>query len=134
MNRWHDGKIHSVSFSPDGTKIVSSCDEGIVQVSNMSARWEVLINALIGPSEFDGSVLSVTFSPDSRYIYCGFTHGAVRRWDVQVGQTAGVLVDRWPIGSAVPMAFSPNVTSSSQPDKVQVWTWRRVTVLRNATI
>src|SRR6266571_2517175 len=78
----HKGSVMSVGFSPDGQRIVSGSDGGIIGV------W----NATTGETEagpFTGhtySVMSVGFSPDCQCIVSGSSDGTIRVWNATTGE------------------------------------------------
>ena len=80
----HSGSVTSVSFSPDGSRIVSGSKDSTVRV--WDAVTGEVINTLTGHS---GYVLSVSsFSPDgSRIVSSGSYDNTVRIWDALSGQS-----------------------------------------------
>ncbi|KAG2065808.1 WD40 repeat-like protein, partial [Suillus decipiens] len=72
----------SVSFSPDGTRIVSCSQDSTVRV------WDAATGLPLG-EPFRGhtdSVRSVSFSPDGSRIVSGSRDSTVRMWDAAMGQ------------------------------------------------
>ena len=76
----HSGSVRSVSFSPDGSRIVSGSGDSTVRV--WDAVTEKVINTLTGHSDF---VMSVSFSPDGSRIVSGSWDNTVRVWDALLG-------------------------------------------------
>ena len=58
------GEVASISFSPDGTRVVCGYLDGAVCILD-SASWRIIVGPLEGHK---GAVRSVTFSLDGRYI------------------------------------------------------------------
>lgn len=72
----HSNHVNSVAFSPDGTKIISGSEDGIIKI------WEAnsgkCIQTLKG---YSSKVESVAWSPDGKYIVCGEDGGHVKMWE-----------------------------------------------------
>ena len=73
----HLGRVFSVSFSPDGKRIVSGSFDKTVKVWDAQTGQETL--TLKGHSD---TVLSVSFSPDGKRIVSGSSDHTVKVWDV----------------------------------------------------
>ncbi|KAL1745559.1 hypothetical protein HDZ31DRAFT_36103, partial [Schizophyllum fasciatum] len=111
--------VNSVSFSPDGTCIISGSDDGTVRVWN-AATGQPVGDPLRGHGDYIGSV---AFSPDGTRIISGSSNKTVRVWNAATGQPVGVPLcghEHW-IRS---VAFSPDGTriiSGSSDKTVRVW-------------
>jgi WD40 repeat protein len=79
--RGHNDVIHSIAFSPDGSKIVSGSDDETIQVWDASTTIEML-PPLRGHDNF---ISSVAFSPDGSTIVSGSSDGTIRVWDANTG-------------------------------------------------
>jgi WD40 repeat protein len=86
---------NSVSFSPDGKRLVSANGDDTVQVWDAETGREILI--------LKGS--SAAFSPDSKYI-ASTIFGAVKVWDTETGKETPTL--KGFSGGAISVAFSPD--------------------------
>ena len=76
----HSHVVRSVSFSPDGTRIVSGPDDKTVKV------WDAVTGAHLQTLEgHSDKVKSVSFSPDGTRIVSGSDDGTVKVWDVGTG-------------------------------------------------
>jgi hypothetical protein len=78
----HTDSVWSVSFSPDGTRIVSGSSDCTVRV------WDAATGLPLG-EPFQGhtsSVSSVSFSPDGTCILSGSYDSTVRVWDAATAQ------------------------------------------------
>ena len=113
----HSSGVMSVSFSPDGARIVSGSDDNTVRV------WDAvtgrIINTLTG---HNGLVMSVSFSPDGSQIVSGSYDNTVRVWDAVTGEVTNTLMGHGgPVNS---VSFSPDgsrIVSGSDDNTVRVW-------------
>ena len=81
----HSGGINSVSFSPDGTKVVTGSDD------NLAIIWNVKTGEIIGePLKCHSDAInSVSFSPDGTRIVTGSQDKLAIIWDVKTGAIIG---------------------------------------------
>ena len=80
----HTGRVGSLTFSLDGTLLVSGSDDRTVKF------WDVQTGGVI--KSFHGhtrSVRSVSISPDLTIIASGSLDNTIRSWDVQSGECHG---------------------------------------------
>ncbi|KAE9390029.1 WD40 repeat-like protein, partial [Gymnopus androsaceus JB14] len=99
----HDDCVRAVTFSPDGTKIVSGSNDKTIRI------WNATTSAQIGdPIEgHDDWVYSVAFSPDGTRIVSGSHDKILRIWDATTGAQIGDPLEGhtdW----VNPVAFSPD--------------------------
>jgi WD40 repeat protein len=75
----HSGSVRSVSFSPDGKRIVSGGGyrDNTVKVWDAQTGQETL--TLKGHSHY---VMSASFSPDGKRIVSGSADGTLKVWDI----------------------------------------------------
>ncbi|KPA10419.1 hypothetical protein MHK_009379 [Candidatus Magnetomorum sp. HK-1] len=113
----HSENVNSVSYSPDGRRIVSGSDDNTVKIWN--AETGKLIRSLTGHSS---SVRSVSFSPDGRRIVSGSSDKTVKIWDAETGKLIRSLTghssDVWSV------SFSPDgrrIVSGSYDKTVKIW-------------
>ncbi|KAG2346735.1 WD40 repeat-like protein, partial [Suillus weaverae] len=78
----HTAGVNSVSFSPDGTRIVTSSRDSTVRLWD-AATGQPVGEPLRGHTE---GVNSVSFSPDGTRIVTGSRDMTVRLWDAATGQ------------------------------------------------
>lgn len=117
--------VWSVAFSPDGRRIVSSC-EGTLQM------WDVRAGAAIGQPlrGHSGEVTSVAFSPDGTRIVSGSEDGTLRLWDAKTGSAVGEPLRGHSGSSSLgvrSVAFSPDgtrIVSGGGDGTVRLWSAR----------
>jgi WD domain, G-beta repeat len=79
----HSGLVTSVSFSPDGTRIVTSSSDDTAKLWDAQTGTELLVLKLKGP----GGLWSAWFSPDgTRIVTNGTSEGMAKVWDARTGQ------------------------------------------------
>jgi serine/threonine protein kinase len=82
----HSYYVNSVSFSPDGSRIVSGSHDETLKVWDAETGQEML--TLKGHSD---GVMSVSFSPDGRRIVSGSHDETLKVWDAETGQETFTL-------------------------------------------
>ncbi|BDM78830.1 AAA-like domain-containing protein [Acaryochloris marina] len=115
----HQDSVNSVSFSPDGTRIVSGSSDNTVRI------WDAKTGRPIGePLKGHWSaVFSVSFSPDGTRIVSGGWDYTVRIWDAKTGQPMGEpLKGHQNVVNSV--SFSPDgtrIVSGSRDNTLRIW-------------
>jgi WD40 repeat protein len=113
----HENWVSSVTFSPDGSQIVSGSNDHTVRI------WDTTTGeALATLKGHDGSVSSVAFSPDGSQIVSGSWDRTVRIWDTTTGEAVATL--KGYDSSVYSVAFSPDgsqIVSRSLFGAVLVW-------------
>ena len=106
--------VNSVSFSPDGTRVVSG--SGGVHV------WDIVSGGTIF-NLFREMSLSVDFSNDGKYIASGNYDGTISIWNAATGESIHGALGKH--GEHVySVAFSPNsryIASGSSDRTVRIW-------------
>ena len=106
----HTSSVGSVTFSPNGTTLVSGSSDDTVRV--WDAETGSLLRTLTGHTS---SVVGVAFSPDGNIIASASDNAAVRLWDAETGEVVW-LPHAWsyvnffnvPEGFAYGVTFSPD--------------------------
>jgi len=93
--------VQSVSFSPDGKRIVSGSWDKTLKVWDAQTGQETL--TLKGHSN---TVNSVSFSPDGKRIVSGSYDNTLKVWDAQTGQET-LTIDGHSLG-VTSVSFSPD--------------------------
>ncbi|KAG8766590.1 hypothetical protein FRC12_006773 [Ceratobasidium sp. 428] len=112
-------RVRSLSYSPDGTYVVSGSDDEIIRV------WDAHTGQLAGrPLEgHAGLVNSVAYSPDGAYIVSGSDDKTVRIWDAQTYQPVGQPM-REHTASITSVTYSPEgayIVSGSRGGTMIIW-------------
>ena len=128
----HDGPVHTVLFSSDGTLVLSAGLDRLVRVSD--AHSGQAIAALKGHT---GSVYHADFSPDGSRIVSASKDGTARVWDSRSSKIIAELKGhRAPVFCA---HFSPDgtrVVTASEDRTARVWeagTGKTIAVLEGHT-
>ncbi len=95
----HGGPVHTASFSPDGSRIVTATNNGTVRV------WDAATGKELARLDHDGQIAAAAFSPDGLRIITATSNGTVRVWDVATG---GELARLDHDGQITAAAFSPD--------------------------
>src|SRR5262249_19137716 len=69
----HTGKVHSVSWSPDGKRLATGSEDGTVKVWDASGGRELLA--------YPSMVTAVSWSPDGQRLATGSGDGTVKVWE-----------------------------------------------------
>ncbi|KAG8751753.1 hypothetical protein FRC14_007632 [Serendipita sp. 396] len=113
----HEDSVWSVSFSADGSKLVSGSSDHTIRIWDLETEG-AMIKTLRGHT---GPVLSVAFSSDSQKVVSGSHDGTVRVWDVETGE---VKQQRAYESSIWSVAFSPTnlkVVSGCNCHRIYIW-------------
>ncbi len=116
------GKVNSVAFSPDGSRLLS-CNAVGIQL--WSGKWSLSAKADIPERAFTGhtdEVLHATFSPDGTRIVSGSADKTARVWNVKTGKA--VLVLRGHKAAVVSAVFSPDgqrILTASFDGTFRIW-------------
>jgi WD40 repeat protein len=97
------GRVHSVAFSADSSKIVTASSDKTARV------WDVATGKLLGvPMKHDGWLRAVTFDPYGMKIATAADDGCARLWDAASGKLLRPPMKHYRgVGS---VAFSPDGT------------------------
>ena len=128
----HD--VSSVSFSPDGTLIVSGSDGGMIILWDVATQRQVAA----WEGDVDEGSHSVVFSPDGSMLASAHSYSyRIKLWDVGTRQLLDTLKGH--TGAVYSVAFSPDGTTLASVggrDGVILWdvkTRERITTLKGHT-
>ena len=115
----HTGSVESVSFSPDGKRIVSGSYDNTLRIW-AAESGEAIGAPLRGHTNW---VRSVSFSPDGKRLVSGSADDTLRLWDAESGEAIGEPLRGHtnPIYSA---SFSPDgkrIVSGSWDRTLRLW-------------
>ncbi|CCA76377.1 related to WD40-repeat protein (notchless protein) [Serendipita indica DSM 11827] len=81
----HQRSVTAVSFSPDGTRIVSGSWDRTIR------QWDAETGQPLGEplQGHEGEVMAIAFSPDGTRIVSGSSDSTIRQWDAETGQPLG---------------------------------------------
>ncbi|NEZ55198.1 hypothetical protein [Adonisia turfae] len=117
--RGHQGDVYSVIFSPDGTQLLSSSEDGTVKLWNMQGTELATIET--SPERIP--VLNANFSQDGQLIVTASKNGAVKVWDTQGQLIEQSLTHHQAAVNNV--SFSPNnnryIATASDDNTAQIW-------------
>ena len=113
----HTGRVYSVAFSPDGTRIVTGSADNTAKV------WDAMTGTeMITLKGHTSSVDSVAFSPDGTQIVTGSMDKTAKVWDAKTGSETLTLKGH--ASSVYSVAFSPDGTrilTGSGDEMAKVW-------------
>jgi hypothetical protein len=116
--RGHQGRLTSVSFSPDSQRLASGSD-----VDQRLNVWDVQTGKQLLTFRHEQPVFSVSFSPDGKRLALGSMGSTVKVLDAQTGQE--VLTLKGHTESVVnSVSFSPDgerIASGGNDQTVKVW-------------
>ncbi len=104
----HTKAVQSVSFSPDGRRIVSGSGQGNVELHQYEVKvWEAAtgkeVHSLMGHT---WTVTSAAFSPDNQWIVTSSDDTTIRVWNAQTGKEVRTYLDNG--GRVATAFFSPD--------------------------
>ncbi len=103
----HKGRITSVSFSPDGSMLISAGRDGYIHLWDVVSRshlWTFKRQKIL--RSHNSGVTSVKFSPDGQIIASASENGIIRLWNPEPGDHLRVL--RGHQGRVGSISFSPD--------------------------
>jgi len=115
--RGHEGEVNSVTYSPDGRRIVSGSSDKTIRVWDAENGTQLAV--FRGHEE---RVTSVSYSPDGRRIVSGSSDKTIRVWDAENGTQLVVFSGHE--GGVTSVSCSPDgwrIASASNDKTVRVW-------------
>ena len=114
----HHGSVLDISFSPDGQRLATACEDGSIRIWQVS-DWK-LVQTLTGHV---GPVHSVDFSPDGKWIVSAGEDKSVRIWSAEDGRLVQTLSEsRYPL---LTVAYSPDGRYIAASAEQSVFVWER---------
>jgi WD40 repeat protein len=116
----HAGVIFSVDFSPDGRRLVSADQHGVVKVWDVSTGTARLSRERDEPAK-QLQFMGMVFSPDGQRLAAGSNSSAVTIFDATTGEKLHTLIHD---GRTFGVAFSADglrLASASELGTVKVW-------------
>lgn len=115
--RGHTGGIAQVSFSPDGTKILTASEDHTARI------WDAHTGRLVlPPLKHEDAILTAVYSSDGTRIATGSEDKTGRVWDAATGQPIGVPIQETDDIRA--LQFSPDgkrLASGADDSKARIW-------------
>ena len=115
LQDYRKGNISSVSYSPDGSRIVSGSRGGVfgVKGDNTIRVWDSKSGeCLLVLKGHEGDVSSVSYSPDGGRIVSGSHDDTIRIWDSKSGEC--LLVLKGHEGDVSSVSYSPDGSPNSK--------------------
>ena len=117
--RGHTSWVTSVSFSPDGKRLVSGSWDSTVRIWDAESG-EAIGKPLRGHTSW---VMSVSFSTDGKRLFSGSWDNTVRIWDAGSGEAIGEPL-RGHTNWVLSVSFSPDrksIASGSVDKTIRIW-------------
>jgi tRNA A-37 threonylcarbamoyl transferase component Bud32 len=115
--RWHSDAVRSLSYSPDGSHLVSASEDGAVRVWDTITGADVL--TLPGHKK---AVKSIIYSPDGSHLASASDDSTVKVWSAWTG--AEVITLHGHKGPVESISYSPDgrrLASASDDKTVKIW-------------
>ncbi len=117
----HRAMINHGSFSPDGRRVVTACDDHTARIWDAASGGQLL--ELAGPDGHQDRVLSATWNPAGTLVATAGWDRTLRIWDAKTGGLVRVLNGT---NEFLDVAFSPDgrwLASTGHDGVAQVWDW-----------
>jgi WD40 repeat protein/DNA-binding SARP family transcriptional activator len=102
----HDPDVNDVAFSPDGSMLATTGDDGTVKIWDPATGEE--LRSFTGPQGDEGAVWGPSFSPDGSLLAASWSdEGFVRVWELATGRTVREI---GPLEGPQGTSFSPDGT------------------------
>ncbi|NDU73000.1 protein kinase [Actinomadura sp. DSM 109109] len=124
----HDGRLSSLAFSPDGSRVATASEDGTAKVWN--AGTGALVTTLTGHK---GEVYAVAFSPDGSRLVTGGDDDVAKVWNAGTGALAAKLTGhKYGVGT---LAFSPDGSRlvAAYVDRAKLWNFNTHALIATIT-
>lgn len=112
-----DDGVNSAFFNPDGTKVVTASDDGIVRLWDAESG-EKLVDCL----GYKVQVYMAVFSPDGKKVAAASKDSTVRVWNVSDGKVESICIGHK--DEVLSVMFSPDskkIVTASKDSTVKIW-------------
>ncbi len=113
----HGARVHACELSPDGRRLLTAGQDGVVQVWDIAGARAALTLRL------PGRVMHAAWSPDGRWIAATSTPGETRVWDADTGAPLGPALIHSREGFQMWLAFAPDSSRLAGCGDGHVLTW-----------
>jgi WD40 repeat protein len=114
----HDGRVLSISFSPDGKTLASGGLDYSIRL------WNVETGKKISTIQRDGGTIkSLSFSPNGKTLAFGGNDQTIKLWDVKIGKEIKTFNGRH-LDTVNGLSFSPDgkiLASGSDDQTIKLW-------------
>ncbi|MBD1217542.1 MAG: TIR domain-containing protein [Aphanizomenon flos-aquae Clear-A1] len=114
----HDGRVLSISFSPDGKTLASGGLDYSIRLWNVETGKKISTIPLDG-----GTIKSLSFSPNGKTLAFGGNDQTIKLWDVKIGKEIKTFNGRH-LDTVNGLSFSPDgkiLASGSDDQTIKLW-------------
>jgi WD40 repeat protein len=138
--------VRAVAVSPDGRKIISGSEDGLLRVWALAASPSPSIfeSHVVPPIEVphaepttigrhDGAVTAVAISLDGRYLVSGSEDSAVKLWDIARGEPVRSMSADTPVRTVALSPAARWIAAGFDDGTLRVWDRRRAQLIASFT-
>lgn len=111
----HSSYVNEAVFSPDGTRLVSACDDKTARV------WDAYSGAELLVLRHTDAVNDCQFSPDGERVVTASTDKSARIWDARTGATLAILRRHVPMTVACYSADGERIATAGYEPGICIW-------------
>ena len=112
----HPSWVTSVTYSPDGTKIISGGNDDKVKIWNSDGTLLFIC------SGHTGDITNVRVSPNNLFVYSSSKDNSIKKWDIQTGALLQTLSDHTNDVNGIDLSPDGNKLVSGSSDKTcKIW-------------
>ncbi len=112
----HEGSVLSVTFSPEGTRLLTASSDGTARLWDADSGKQVKV---FGSGETP--IESAVFSPDGKMLLTASDDGTARLWDAETGALVATFKHDGKVYSARFSADGKRVVTASADKTVRIW-------------